>query len=75
MVFVLVVKGYFLIVEELCIVKVLMFFLISYKEIYLDDEVIVLEFYCDDILEIDEELLLGWEVLCVGVEFIFLLES
>ena len=50
-------------VEESRTVKALTSFLTSYKENHPDDEVTVLELYRDDIPEIDEELLSGWEAL------------
>ena len=65
---VLVVKGHPLTAEESRTVKALTSFLTSYKENHPDDEVTVLELYRDDIPEIDEELLSGWEALRAGAE-------
>lgn len=72
---VLVVKGHPLTAEESRTVKALTSFLTSYKENHPDDEVTVLELYRDDIPEIDEELLSGWEALRAGAEFTSLSES
>lgn len=72
---VLVVKGHPLTAQESRSVKALSAFLDSYKESHPDDEVTVLELYRDDIPEIDEELLSGWEALRVGAEFSTLSES
>ncbi len=66
---VLVVKGHPLTAQESRSVKALSAFLDSYKENHPDDEVTVLELYRDDIPEIDEELLSGWEALRAGAEF------
>lgn len=63
---VLVVKGHPLTAQESRSVKALSAFLDSYKENHPDDEVTVLELYRDDIPEIDEELLSGWEALRAG---------
>ena len=72
---VLVVKGHPLTAQESRSVKALSAFLDSYKESHPDDEVTVLELYRDDIPEIDEELLSGWEALRAGAEFSTLSES
>ncbi len=72
---VLVVKGHPLTAQESRSVKALSTFLDSYKENHPDDEITVLELYRDDIPEIDEELLSGWEALRAGAEFSTLSES
>ncbi|EOS7939179.1 FMN-dependent NADH-azoreductase [Enterococcus hirae] len=72
---VLVVKGHPLTAQESRSVKALTTFLTSYKENHPEDEVTVLELYRDDIPEIDEELLSGWEALRAGAEFSTLSES
>ena len=72
---VVVVKGHPLTAQESRSVKALTTFLTSYKENHPEDEVTVLELYRDDIPEIDEELLSGWEALRAGAEFSTLSES
>ncbi|MGN8982226.1 NAD(P)H-dependent oxidoreductase [Enterococcus villorum] len=72
---VLVVKGHPLTEQESRSVQALTTFLNSYKENHPEDEVTVLDLYHDDIPEIDEELLSGWEALRAGAEFTTLSES
>ncbi|MBF8807529.1 MAG: NAD(P)H-dependent oxidoreductase [Enterococcus lacertideformus] len=72
---VLIVKGHPLTAQESRSVKTLTTFLTSYKEYHPNDAVTVLELYRDDIPEIDEELLSGWEALRAGATFSTLSES
>ncbi|MEY8445492.1 FMN-dependent NADH-azoreductase [Enterococcus ratti] len=72
---VLVVKAHPLTAEESRSVKTLSTFLTSYKENHPEDEVTVLELYREDLPEIDEDLLLGWEALRAGAEFTTLSEN
>ncbi|WP_019724006.1 NAD(P)H-dependent oxidoreductase, partial [Enterococcus mundtii] len=66
---VLVIKGHPLTAQESRSVNALTSFLTSYKENHPNDEVTVLDLYRDDIPEIDEELLSGWEALRAGADF------
>lgn len=72
---VLIVKGHPLTAEESRSVKALSTFLTSYKESHPEDEITILDLYRDDIPEIDEELLSGWEVLRTGADFSELTEK
>lgn len=72
---VLVIKGHPLTAQESRSVNALTSFLTSYKENHPNDEVTVLDLYRDDIPEIDEELLSGWEALRAGADFSSLSEN